>query len=316
MKRKINLITIIILALCLAMVMSACGGGAQDSGDTTPIGTADETSADAAGEAPADTDSDAPADAPADGSLQAILDKGELVLGCDDAFPPMGFIGDGDEIVGFDIDLARAVAGKLGVELVVKPIDWEAKEMELLSGNIDVIWNGYSITADRIEKVTFTKPYLNNAQMLVVRADSDVASKGDLAGKVVGAQIESAAESLVKEDTAFNDSLGELRTYDDYQDALNDLKSSTRIDAVAVDKILIEYIMQQSPDTFKTLDESLGDEYFGIGCRQGEDSLADAIDKALDDLKEDGETKRISESWFSGDDIVVRDVPRLTAADF
>jgi polar amino acid transport system substrate-binding protein len=204
----------------------------------------------------------------------------------------------------------------MGVKLVVKPIDWGAKEMELQSGNIDVIWNGYSITAERNDMVTFTKPYLNNAQMLVVRADSDIASKGDLAGKIVGAQIESAAESLVKEDTAFNDSLGELRTYDDYQDALNDLKSSTRIDAVAVDKILIEYVMQQSPDTFKTLDESLGDEYFGIGCRQGEAALADAIDKALDELKEDGGTKSVSDTWFSGEDIVIRDVPRLTAADF
>jgi polar amino acid transport system substrate-binding protein len=150
----------------------------------------------------------------------------------------------------------------------------------------------------------------------VVRADSDIASKGDLAGKIVGAQIESAAESLVKEDVEFVSSIAELRTYDDYQDALNDLRSGTRIDAVAVDKILIEYVMQQSPDTFKTLDESLGDEYFGIGCRQGEFAFADAIDSALDELKEDGGTKSVSDKWFSGEDIVIRDVPRLTAADF
>jgi polar amino acid transport system substrate-binding protein len=301
--------------------MSACGGGSQDSGDDAGAGSAadggDAATDESAGE-PAGETSDEAADAGSseDASLQAILDKGELILGCDDAFPPMGFLGDDDEIVGFDIDLARAVAEKIGVELVVKPIDWGAKEMELLSGNIDVIWNGYSITAERIDMVTFTKPYLNNAQMLVVRADSDIASKGDLAGKIVGAQIESAAEALVKEDTAFNDSLEELRIYDDYQDALNDLRSSSRIDAVAVDKILIEYIMQQSPDTFKTLDESLGDEYFGIGCRQGEAALADAIDAALDELKEDGGTKSVNDKWFSGEDIVIRDVPRLTAADF
>jgi polar amino acid transport system substrate-binding protein len=291
-----------LLALYIAVSMAACGAGddAKESADA-PADQATQT----------DTDEQS-----GDDSLQKILDKGELVLGCDDAFPPMGFIGENDEIVGFDIDLAEAVADKLGVDLVVKPIDWEAKEMELQSGNIDVIWNGYSITVDRIDKVTFTKPYLNNAQLLVVRSDSDIASKGDLAGKIVGAQIESAAEALVKDDANFNDSLEELRIYDDYQDALNDLKSSTRIDAVAVDKILIEYIMQQSPDTFKTLDESLGDEYFGIGCRKGEEALADAIDKALDDLKADGGTKSVSERWFSSDDIVIRDVPRLQATDF
>jgi polar amino acid transport system substrate-binding protein len=319
MKRKINVIAILLLALCLAVSVSACSGndGAQESGDSAAQESGDDV-AQESGDATTDENAGESAgeSAGGDNSLQAILDKGELVLGCDDAFPPMGFIGDDDEIVGFDIDLARAAAEKIGVKLVAKPIVWDAKELELQSGNIDVIWNGYSIMAERIDKVTFTKPYLNNSQMLMVRADSDIASKADLAGKIVGAQIESAAEALVLKDTAFNDSLEELRTYDDYQDALNDLKSSTRIDAVAVDKILIDYIMQQSPDTFKTLDEPLGDEYFGIGCRLGEVALADAIDKALDELQADGVTKSVSEKWFSGGDIVVRDVPRLTAADF
>jgi polar amino acid transport system substrate-binding protein len=227
----------------------------------------------------------------------------------------MGF-DDNGEIVGFDIDLANAVAEKLGVKLVVKPIDWKAKELELSSKNIDVIWNGYSITAEREEMVTFTKPYLNNAQMLVVRTDSPVKTKADLADKIVGAQIDSAAESLIKDDTDFNDSLKELRIYDDYEAALNDLKASDRIDAVAVDKILIEYVMKQSPDTFKILDESLGDEYFGIGCRKGSNALADAIDKAMEELKTEGKTAVISEKWFAGgEDIVITDVPRLTAAD-
>ncbi|MDR2610013.1 MAG: transporter substrate-binding domain-containing protein, partial [Clostridiales Family XIII bacterium] len=141
-------------------------------------------------------------------------------------------------------------------------------------------------------------------------------TKADLAGKIVGAQIESAAEGLIKADAGFNDSLKELRVYDDYQAALNDLKASDRIDAVAVDKILIEYVMKQSPGTFKVLDESLGDEYFGIGCRQGSDALADAIDKALEELKAGGKTAEISEKWFGGgQDIVITDVPRLTAAD-
>jgi polar amino acid transport system substrate-binding protein len=292
MNKKITLTLAILLAIAMTFAAAACGNKSDD--------------------APADKT----ADTPADTSLEDIKAAGEIVLGCDDAFPPMGF-DDNGEIVGFDIDLAEAVAGKLGVSLVVKPIDWNAKELELSSKNIDVIWNGYSITADRVDKVTFTKPYLNNAQMLVVRADSSVKSKSDLSGKIVGAQIDSAAESLITADTAFNDSLKELRVYDDYQAALNDLKASDRIDAVAVDKILIEYIMKQSPDTFRILDESLGDEYFGIGCRLGETSLADAIDAALEELKAEGKTAEISEKWFGGgQDIVITDVPRLTAADF
>ena len=250
----------------------------------------------------------------ADNSLQEIQDRGELILGCDDAFPPMGF-DDNGEIVGFDIDLARAVAEKLDVTLTVKPIDWGAKEMELSSGNIDAIWNGYTITAERIEKVQFTKPYLSNEQLLTVKIDSEVQSKGDLAGKVLGVQIDSAAEELVNADSEFLDSLDDLRIFDDYQAALNDLKASDRLEAVAVDKILIEYVMTKAPDTFRTLDESLGSEYFGIGLRQGSLTLADAIDDALDELKEDGTTAEISANWF-GDDIVIRDVQRLTADDF
>jgi polar amino acid transport system substrate-binding protein len=242
-------------------------------------------------------------------------DANTLVLGCDDEFPPMGF-DDNGEIVGFDIDLAQAVADKLGMKLVVKPIDWTAKEMELKSKNIDVIWNGYTITAARIKEVTFTKPYLRNSQQLVVRADSDIKTKDDLKGKIVGVQTDSAALELIEADPEFRDSLKELRVYDNYEVALQDLKSSERIDAVAVDKILIEYVQKQSPDTFVILKEGLGEEYFGIGCRQDDTALADAIDKAFAELKADGTTAEISKKWFSGDDIVITDVPRLTEADF
>jgi polar amino acid transport system substrate-binding protein len=137
----------------------------------------------------------------------------------------------------------------------------------------------------------------------------------DLKGKIVGVQTDSAALDLIEGDAKFKDSLKELRTYDNYEDALQDLKSSERIDAVAVDKILIEYVQKQSPDTFVVLSESLGEEYFGIGCRKDDTALADSIDKALDELKADGTTAEISKKWFAGDDIVITDVPRLTLAD-
>jgi polar amino acid transport system substrate-binding protein len=284
-----------ILILSLALFATACGGDKQDEGST---GTTNDAS----------DESDTIAE---DASLQEIQDKGVLILGCDDEFPPMGFVDENGELVGFDIDLARAAAEKLGVELEVKPIDWSAKEMELQNKSIDVIWNGYSIDADRNKMVEFTKPYLNNEQMLVVKADSDIQSKADLTGKIVGAQLESAAEKLLNDDAELGGALAELRTYDTYQQALIDLKSSDRIDAVAVDKILINYVMAQDPGTYRLLDESLGEEYFGIGCRKDSAAFRTALDEALDAMQQDGTTDAICEKWFDSN-IVIRDVPKLT----
>ena len=163
-----------------------------------------------------------------DTSLTDIQKAGVLVLGCDDTFTPMGFRDKDGKIVGFDIDLAQAVADKLGVKLETKAINWDTNVMELNSKNIDVIWNGFSITADRNKEVEYTKPYLNNQIMLVVRADSPIKTKADLAGKVVGYQVQSSADDAIKADTAFFKSLKEAREYDNYQDALLDLTSSSR----------------------------------------------------------------------------------------
>jgi len=247
-------------------------------------------------------------------SLAKIQEKGTLVLGCDDAFPPMGFRDQNGEIVGFDIDLAKAVAKKLDVELEVKAINWDTKEMELNNGNIDVIWNGFTITAERNKQVEYTKPYLNNAILLAVNADSDIQSKADLEGGIVGYQVQSSADDAIKADKDFYTSLGEAREYDTYQDALLDLDVSDRLDAVAVDKILIGYIMAQEPGKYRILEETLGDEYYGIGCPKGAVALREAVDNALDELMEDGTIDEISNQWF-GSNIVIRDVQKLTQED-
>ena len=284
---KKRFIWVLTLLLLLGAMTFGVGCGNGNSGNDTDAGSGNESGT-------------------ADNSLKEIQDKGVLVLGCDDEFPPMGFIDEkSGALVGFDIDLAVAVAEKLGVTLEAKPIDWSTKELELTSGNIDVIWNGYTITGERAEKVTFAGPYLQNSQLLVVRADSDVKSKADLAGGTLGVQSDSASESLVNEDEAFKSSLKEVRSYDTYQQALLDLETSDRINAVGVDKILIEYVMQQKPGVFKILDDTLGDEYFGIGCRPGAIALRDAIDKALDELYEDGTLDAICEKWFT-ENIVIR----------
>lgn len=257
------------------------------------------------------SDDDKDAAATEDTSLTDIQEKGTLVLGCDNEFPPMGFVDDDGNLTGFDIELAGAVCEKLGVKLDAKPINWDSKELELTNKNIDVIWNGYTINPERNKQVEFTKPYLKNKQMLAVQKGSDIKSKSDLKGKIVGVQNESAAQDAINKDESFLNSLKELRPYDDYQNALLDLEGGNRIDAVGVDEILIKYVMQQKPDKFVLLDESLQDEYYGIGCRSGEVALREAIDKAIDELYEDGTVEKISKKYFN-ENIVIRDIDKLT----
>lgn len=283
MFKKVSILLVLVLIMSVFAV--GCGGGT----DEKPSGDADT-------------------------SLTDLQAKGTLVVGIDDQFPPMGFVGEDGEITGFDVELAKLVAEKLGVEAEPQPIDWSAKEMELSSGNIDVIWNGYTITAERIEQVEFTKPYLNNEQVLVVANDSPYKTKADLKGKIVGAQVESAGLSALKADSVLSSSVADIPEYDDYMMALLDVGSS-RLDAIAIDKILIGYTMSQDPGKYRVLDESLDDEYYGIGCAKGAVALREAIDKALDELYEDGSIEKLSTKWF-GENIVIRDVDQLTADDF
>ena len=121
-----------------------------------------------------------------DNSLNNVLERGTFILGLDDSFPPMGYRDENGEIVGFDIDTAREVCNRLGVELVAQPIDWNAKEQELATGNIDCIWNGFTVTDERREQMLFSDPYVDNAQVIVVRGDSPVQTIADLEGATVG----------------------------------------------------------------------------------------------------------------------------------
>jgi polar amino acid transport system substrate-binding protein len=289
MFKKVSILLVLVLIMSIFAV--GCGGGASEE-----AATSDNSSA------------------PADTSLTDLQAKGVMVVGIDDQFPPMGFVGEDGELTGFDVELAKMVAEKLGVEAKIQPINWDSKEMELNSGKIDVIWNGYTIDADRIKEVEFTKPYLNNQQVLVVANDSPYKTKADLEGKIVGAQVESAGLNALNADTAFVDTLKSVPEYDDYNMALLDLGTS-RLDALAIDKIYIGYAIAKNPGKYRILDGSLSDEYYGIGCAKGAVALREAIDKALDELYADGSIDKLSTEWF-GENIVIRDVDQLTADDF
>lgn len=236
------------------------------------------------------------------GSSQTATSDKQLVIGIDDKFAPMGFRDENNEIVGFDIDYARAAGEKMGREVVFQPIDWSAKESELNSGRIDLIWNGYTITDERKQKVLFTKPYLKNSQVVVTLATSNLTKMADLAGKVVGLQkLSSAADALEASDIKAS-----IKTVTEYPDnvlALSDLKIG-RIDAVIIDEIVAKYYMTQEKGTFKVLDESLAPEEYGIGVKKGNEALLNELQKALDALNQDGTAAKISEKWFGEDKVL------------
>ena len=241
-----------------------------------------------------------------DNSLQAILDKKTFILGLDDSFPPMGFRDENNEIVGFDIDVAKAVAEKLGVEFIAQPIAWDAKELELNSGNIDCIWNGMSITPERQESMAMTWPYLNNQMIFYVKADSGIATLDDLAGKVVAVQNGSYAEELLNGDYAnlAETFEGDILGYDEYLTALMDLQNGG-CDAVLVDLVVGEYKVSGMGAEDLIAGPALADDNYGIGFRKDDIALRDKVQEILIEMKADGSLAEICAKWFTEDITVV-----------
>jgi polar amino acid transport system substrate-binding protein len=234
-------------------------------------------------------------------SEAAKATKGEdtFTVGFDQDFPPMGFKADNGEYTGFDLDLAKEVANRLGKKFVAQPIAWDAKDMELSSGNIDCIWNGFTMNG-REDGYTWTKPYMKNSQVFVVGKDSGILSLTDLAGKVVEVQADSSAEKALKEDEALLKTLKTLQTTPDYNTAFMDLEMGA-VDAVAMDVIVAAYQIEQRKSDFVILEESLSAEEYGVGFKKGNDALRDQVQEQLEAMAADGTCKKISEQWFGKD---------------
>lgn len=224
---------------------------------------------------------------------------GKFVVGFDAEFPPMGFMQDG-EYVGFDLDLAAEVAERLGLEFVAQPIAWDSKDQELNSGNIDCIWNGFTISG-RENDYAWTEAYMNNNQVVVVNASSDIASLADLEGAVVAVQKDSSGLAALEENTELMDSFAELVQVDDYLNAMLELESGA-IDAIVMDEIVARYEIQQSGRDFVVLDEAVASEEYGVGFALGNEALRDQVQDALEQMAADGTLAQISNEWF-GEDI-------------
>lgn len=283
------------IGTALAVTMLFSVGGCSSSSNSTETTT--ESAAEATTESAGDDTSSADT-----GEALPTLSQDTIIIGLDDELPPMGFRDENNEIVGFDIDLAKAVGEKLGVTVEFQPIDWAAKEIELESGKIDALWNGLTITDERKETMGITDPYLQNRQIIVVKTDSDIQSKADLEGKVVGLQDGSSAVDAVNADELA--SAMELTTYDTNILALSDLDIG-RVDAVVADETFVGYYMAQNENDFRVIEDGdFGEEYYGIAVKKGNTELLNAIQAALDELDADGTAAEISNTWF-GEDIYV-----------
>jgi len=240
-----------------------------------------------------------------DDSLTKVKQSGELILGLDDAFPPMGFRDENNKIVGFDIDVAKEVASRMGVKLTLQPIDWEAKELELNSGAIDCIWSGFSITEDRKATITFSEPYMQNRQVVVVLGDSGIQSLADLAGKTLCLQAGSSAADALASKPDFKASLGSVVELSDNVTAFMDLESGAS-DAILMDEIVAAYYITQNDKNYRILDESLANESYGVGFRKADLALCAEVNKQLDAMAADGTLKQISMDWFGKDVTVIK----------
>ena len=255
--------------LLVTMIFAGCGGG---------------------NEAPAKNDGDA-----------KKIEK--IVIGLDDEYAPMGFKNEKNEIVGFDVDLAKEAAKRLGCDVEFKAIDWNSKEAELKSGRIDVIWNGLDITPERQENMLFSDPYMDNRQIVFVKAGNDqgIKSEADLAGKSIGTQAGSTAEAYIDSQEELKKGFEEFKTYGDYVSAFMDLENG-RIDALVCDEIVGRYAMSKQEEKFDALDVTVGPvSQFGIAFRKDDTALRDKVQEVFDAMVKDGAAAKISEQWFGAD---------------
>ena len=233
-----------------------------------------------------------------------------FTVGFDAEFPPYGYRDDNGEYVGFDLDLAAEVCKRQGWELVKQPIDWDAKDMELSSGAIDCIWNGFTMNG-REDAYTWTEPYVDNSQVFVVAAASGVQNKEELAGKVVAVQKDSSALAALNDEEnadniALRDSFAQLIEYADYNTAFMDLEQGA-VDAVAIDIGVAQYqIAQREAGKFVMLqgeDNKLAVEQYAVGFLKGNDELRDTVQKTLDEIAADGTFTQIAEKWGLTDSV-------------
>ena len=228
-------------------------------------------------------------------SQRSTLTDGRFVVGFDADFPPYGYK-DGAEYKGFDLDLARAVCEKKGWTFVANPINWDAKDMELNSGAIDCIWNGFTMQG-REKAYTWSCAYVDNSQVVLVKTGSAIKTLKDLAGKTIGVQTDTPVQKALAgadEGNAAAAALGKtfkrLIVEPNYNQAVNELDAGA-VDAVALDIGVAKKKMADLPGKFELLKEIIMTETYGIGFKLGNTALKDQVEEVLKELADDGTMK-------------------------
>ena len=286
MKKKT--VSIMVAATMALSLFAGCGSSkdtaTEDTSKTESTETTDESSENASAET---TDESS---------------RTTFTVGFDAEYPPYGYMDDDGEYTGFDLELAQAVCDKEGWELVKKPINWDSKDMELNSGSIDCIWNGFTMNG-REDDYTWSTPYMDNSQVFVVAADSGISSLADLAGKVVEVQTDSSAEAALKDNAELSATFGTLQTTPDYNTAFMNLDSNA-VEAIAMDIGVAKYQMESRDGEYKILDDVLSAEQYAVGFAKNNTELRDKVQKTLDEMRKDGKFAEIAEKWDLTDSVI------------
>ena len=227
----------------------------------------------------------------------------KIIIGLDDHYAPIAFHDEKGELVGFDIDLAKEAAKRMGVQFEFKPIDWNKKREEITSGNVDILWNGTDITDERKEYMIFSKPYMDNRQILLVKIgnEKNIRTVSALEGKVVGTQAGSSSENYINETAELRNSFSEFKTYLNFKEAFADLDSGA-VDALICDELAARYELSKVPTKFEVVEVTIGPVCeIGIGFRKKDTELRDRVQKVFDEMIKDGTARKISEHWFQAD---------------
>ena len=227
----------------------------------------------------------------------------KIVIGIDDDFAPISFHDEHNKLVGFDIDLAKEAAKRMGVEIEFKPIDWDKKREAITSGNVDMIWDGLDITEERKEYMIFSKPYMDDRQILLVKEgnDLDIHSEGDLEGKIVGAQAGSTSDDYINANEELRNALKDFKTYKHFTEVAEALKND-EIELLVCDELIARYEANNHPGQFELLNVKIGSvAEMAIGFRKDNTELRDKVQQTFDEMIADGTAKKISEQWFQAD---------------
>lgn len=281
-KMKKKLAALLAVSMVAVLAMTGCGGNGDASKDN------DVKQEDNAGD-----------DA---GKADGQGEKKTFTVGFDAEYPPYGYMDDNGEYTGFDLELAEAVCELEGWELVKKPINWDSKDHELNSGSIDCIWNGFTMNG-REDDYTFSVPYVDNTQVIVVAENSGIKTLADLNGKTVGVQAASAALELLEDEEGqkeLADTFAALNQFADYNTAFVELQAGA-LDALAIDIGVAKYQIDSRGEGYIILEEDLSKEQYAIGFKKGNTELCDIVNADLQKLANDGTVAKLAEKYEIAD---------------